>query len=412
MQRTIILINLVLFILLLEAGTRLGGLEYIESINVGTIEGQKRLDLEFLTSEEELVTGAKLKIPHPFFGFGKPGETENLRFETDQNYKTVNDEKNVLAIFGGSVANNAYRLTELKNPKYASKALDLPVSNVVNFAAGGHRQPQQLNISNVYAHAYNIAISIEGRNEMTRNHRYFPPYFPHQSAAASVFFGQAENLAEIGELNLLFAKYEKAKKNFRENAKGPFQYLSTIYAVQKKLIARQIIVKANEMTELRGRSAFLDKESYTSAAMLKRWLRYSCQQQNLQTSFGIKSFFVIQPKPQHLKQLSQTELNIVLKDQFDERKQMYQPVIDLKVEAIRESGLELIDLTGIFEDEKETVYSDSCCHFTDKSRPKFVSFVLKRVKEILQKKAYHPKKCDIQKLTMELQKQFPTKNVW
>jgi hypothetical protein len=407
----VICINVLIFLFIIELVLHFWGLNYLREITVGVVDEGRRKDLEFLFEKTEFLAGASFKIPHPFFAYGHPNEDHNLRFETNENYRVVGGDENVVAFFGGSVADNVYNLLKMNDKSYLSSKLGLPVSRAINFAMSGSRQPQQMSIANIYAHSYNIAINIEGRNEMAGGDMNYPPYFPHQMAAMSTYFGRTENLIAIGKLRELIGDYITIRNTAQKSQNSIIKIHQAYYVYREKMIAREVIRFSNSMTALPGRKRFKNKELYSSHSDLKRWLRYSCQQQNIQASFGVRSFFVIQPVPQHKKPLSVQEKEIVEASHYEKRRQAYQPVIDLDLLSLKDTGINLIDATSLFADEVETVYRDSCCHFLADARQRFLEFILAQVRFELDLKM-PPKFCNISKLTAALQTQFPTENIW
>lgn len=336
----IFLFNIALTTALLEGGLRLGMMEVIESIRTGEIEPTRQIELEYLSANSPYIRQRIWNIPQPFFGFGQPNEDSNLNFEISENYSRRPPNQNIVAIFGGSVANNLYVHGDLGDSSSVSAGLGLEVQKVMNFSIPGGRQPQALNISSIYGHAYNISINIEGRNEMhDMGSVQFPPYFPNAAGASSLYFGQVENLA--------------------------------------------LVETANQIPSLVGRARLSHEELYSEEQRLISWIRFSCLQQNIHFSMGVKSFFVIQPVPQHFKELSDEEKAYISDDQWLRRKANYSPVTKIDIDQLKRAGLQIIDLSRIFEGNKETIYTDSCCHLNERGNLLIIEKTMKNIKNLL-----------------------------
>ena len=168
-----------------------------------------------------------------------------------------------------------------------------------------------------------------------------PPYFPHQKAITNVYYGNLSDLVKISELKKIAFDYQKAKIQSKKTSLWIFKTPYFYFITKTKIAGRKVVSYANNLNFLKGRSAF-HKKFYTHKAKLKRWLRYSCQQQNLQASFGIKSYFVIQPKPHYFKNLTKEEKQL-LKESNEYEKMTYHEVINLNLKEVKKTGLNLID---------------------------------------------------------------------
>ena len=101
-------------------------------MEVGEMSSQRQQELEYLTADNPLIKKNTFNIPHPFFGFGPPGKTENLYFETEENFKKKDPNTNVLAIFGGSVADNLFALDKLSDSEFVGTRLETRIDKIIN----------------------------------------------------------------------------------------------------------------------------------------------------------------------------------------------------------------------------------------------------------------------------------------
>jgi hypothetical protein len=101
---------------------------------------------------------------------------------------------------------------------------------------------------------------------------------------------------------------------------------------------------------------------------IENWAYYTGLQSAALKSIGVKPYFFIQPIPAFAKTLSSEE-----KMYFERTPsgapiyegQILFPKISSKGKALSRN-LNVYDLTGIFRNEKETVYIDECCHMNYK----------------------------------------------
>lgn len=391
-------INLIFFVFLIEVSLRLGGLNWLRDLPDSEFSKHTRMQIEYLINNENLVPGANIKINHPFFGYGEPGGNGNISFETMENFEKLESGSNIVAVHGGSVANNHYLFHKLSDEAYLSDKLGRKIERSINFSAPAARQPRALNIAAIYGHAYNISINIEGRNEMIRPILgNFPPYFPNSGWLSNLYFGKVSDFEKVGALRAGILRYLNFKKSLVNWRGSNVAMMEAFNLMKEKWEKRKIIELAANLENLNGRSRFESNELYSTKARLQRWIRYSCIQQNIQASMGIHSFFVIQPKPQFFKKLNPEEDSFVKDDQYELRKNNYQPVVDLDFQSLKEAGMEVVNMLSVFEKEQRTTYADSCCHMTDLGRELFLGSVLKEVRRRLESRD-KPSFCDLGKV--------------
>ena len=236
---------------------------------------------------------AKGKTPHPYFGYLSSGKN----FEIDENYIK---KKNiyVVGIFGGSVAthifneNNKVKLIE----KIISKKYEVPKDSVrvVNFAAGGYRQPQQHNIASIYGDYIDLALNIEGSNEMSYTYDHnFPHYYPLKTAS-KLFFQSKKVLGSIPKL-IHIAENRGAVAERLLNKKYTFSLVELIdlliYRYHEKRLEK--IINQIDPKKHKFFTKNISKE-YLPDMHLSFWLKMSCLQQNSMSSRGVNNFFFIQ----------------------------------------------------------------------------------------------------------------------
>ena len=188
----LVAVNLVVLVLLFEIASNF----VFISENKQFFYARERLKRESSPATNPFMSGDFRVVLHPYYGYGyapnvDPQKISYLKinnhgflFHPDYvrqrpgccDYPSVRSDPDelIVAIFGGSVAGAfAYRLQESKAlrealtaiPRFAGKRI-----RVLQFAFGGHKQPQQLMILTYYlslGQPFDVLINIDGFNEMS-----------------------------------------------------------------------------------------------------------------------------------------------------------------------------------------------------------------------------------------------------
>ena len=153
--------------------------------------------------------------PHPFFGFSfqpdlnAPWESNNMGFmeEFDYPYRKSSDEL-VIGLFGGSVAQGlaAPRPTNVLRNTIGAACRDKGYRKVtvLTFAQGGWKQPQSAFCYLYYLDTVDIAIFLEGFNEIGHlplKNGGWPKDYPWDFPAVTVFGPLASRVAVVGDVS-------------------------------------------------------------------------------------------------------------------------------------------------------------------------------------------------------------------
>jgi len=347
-----------------------------------------------LAAKDRIQGGFIGKVPHPYFGFSNFESS----FERPEYYYGEPKKKYRVGIFGGSVAEQIGQANQASGAinkfiedryKFADNDVD-----VVNFAAGGYRQPQSYYISTIYGEHLQLAISIEGVNELADFVLDLPPYFP-MGFVSNLYFRSLEEMAQVPELH----RRALLESYLRETlSRGGF-HLSSVklyYLVRRFLNLKHMTPIQDAVGKIKYR--FYKNVEWDNTSMSRKlamWLKFSCLQQNVMQDFGVTNFFVVQPVPQNFKPLTEAEKSFVKGSRVGEVEiAQYMARIDFR--AFQAAGLNLIDMRKVFSTHEETLYSDSCCHFTAHGDDLFLSLVLAEVAKQMDRP---PRHCDLQKLS-------------
>lgn len=330
---------------------------------------------------------------HSVYGF--PGESPP--FERS-------DDRVVVALSGGSVAmqfffdgKEAFVEGLRAHPSFQGKEIEL-----VCFAMGGFKQPQQLMALNyflVLGAEFDWWINLDGFNEIVL------PVSDNLPAGVSLDYPRNWHLyaqeAPGRELVLKMGEFARAEVQ-KERLRGLFSHavpsnsvsLLTLWEILDRAKEKRLY-DLNETLKALAQEAGPTPESsgpvYESGASSEEealeeacrvWKRSSVLMARACAANGIRYVHFLQPNQYHAgsKELTDEELLIAYAEGG------YHPVAEagypLLIEAGRELGREgvaFFDLTQIFREESRSVYSDSCCHLNGLGNELLASAMAERV---------------------------------
>ncbi len=317
----------------------------------------------------EHVESEKPKLSHPFFGYLPPKEKS---FENPENFSSRPRDISInIGIFGGSTAEGLHDYWQKNLAEYTekfSRALNVPSSKIrlVNFAAGGYKQPTQLNIASLYAHNLSYAINLDGYNEMTYAHDgRFPPYYPLHVMTQN-YYSQPKSFRFFSDA---YAHYEQSREAQKSLQSMSWSNALKLAMVLKVLWHKSQMERANHKAQELHRPFVSSNYKETFWSRARFWLKSSCLQQNLHTQLGVRSMFVQQPVPylSNRKPLSAEERQWVESSRDARAFASEYNRISSKIEALQPQkyGITYIDATYVYRNVKDTVYIDGCCHLND-----------------------------------------------
>ncbi len=346
------------------------------------------------------------KHPHPYFGFVKD-RFEKYNFERYEIYhlkKSANSFN--IGIFGGSVAQGLFEFNDrnrVLHQKLKKRALQLAKKKsgadfmIVEFAKGGGKQPEQLNISALYGEGLDIAVNVEGVNELSNfHHEKFPPYFPIETVSKFYFSGLKKMRSVTLLINLLEWKYSVKQRLIQDRywlKSHKTVDLFIYYQINKWLLKLQLENDSVPRHRFYGNDLHGELK-HSLKENLKQWVKLSCLQQNILLSQGTRSLFFIQPFPQFAKKLSIAEQGLPY-DDSEKEKRLRKFLKDNEFLRLRESGLNVISLLSIFQNESETIYVDSCCHMNKKGNQMILEAMAEEIEKSLTNR---PRFCHLEDL--------------
>ncbi|MEM8959954.1 MAG: hypothetical protein AAGD38_00610 [Acidobacteriota bacterium] len=362
--------------------------------------------------DERVVHNAVLRnlraeqVIHPYLGFIFDNDHE-LPFESDAGarslgfphnihpvYAPPSDDRVVVAIFGGSVANH---LAVAGRETLESKLGEIYGKEVavLTFALPGLKQPQQLMALN-YVLALGIhldvVLTVDGFNDIvlpiTDNiHFGVNPAFPRLwGFRVSDLDGDVRRV--VGEISYLNARRQQRAETF-ERAPLRFSFVAgVLYAWRDRDDAMRIaaLESGGQAIDLTASfqavgptydTAADDDQTYRELAAL--WQRSSTQMHRLATGLGIEYYHFLQPN-QYVpdsKPLTDDELATAYTPTRKYRTivEAAFPILQRSGKVMRREGIAFHDMTGIFRDNTDTLYIDDCCHMNFRGNVLFAEAV-------------------------------------
>ena len=327
---------------------------------------------------------------HPYFGFGKPAPS-GFDFLENPNDKIQNDPNGVIVgITGGSASWNLFTSSKNVIKDYIAKIGAFKSKNIYIIMLGhfAWKEPQQLTALAYYLSMggkLDILINLDGHNEVVdagiNLRRNVNPSFPlvWYQLASNVL--TVEKMSLISDMNSLkIAKYRWAnllsKFNFSVTV-SVFWELNNDY-LDSKLNYKRILLEKLEDSDAKARPYYKygPKRKFTSAEdaykyFAEIWKNSSIQMYNLAKSNGATYFHFLQPNQYvpNSKTFSNEEIEKYFKpNAIGAGIRRGYPLLLALSKDLKKDGIEFHDLTMIFKNETETMYSDACCHLNKKGR--------------------------------------------
>lgn len=290
----------------------------------------------------------------------------------------------IIAVAGGSVAwqflltcDDYLRRAICSRPEFRGLKIEF-----FCLANSGYKQPQQLLAVNYFAALgahFDIVLNIDGYNELALG---VHDNFNNETSIAYPGGWHVRSLDIVDPSRALLQKKILETRAARQQAahsisKSPlrfsflrnFLWFSTDRNLNARLLrlAEETLLSKQRRFRSHGPNNTAQTEEEAVEETLNQWIRASRQ---IQRSSGPTSYIhVLQPN-QYLsdsKPLSNKErLLISNADSFEaERGELirkYYPQLQAHGLGLKQSGINFIDLTLLFEDITETVYQDACCH--------------------------------------------------
>jgi hypothetical protein len=321
-----------------------------------------------------LLTWVEKYRAHPYFGY----ENQSIReFELLREQLTPDDF--VIGVLGGSVAENfadyAIRepkvLNNLKNviPELARKNL-----RIVNLAMGGAKQPQQFFVAVYFLDNLDLVVNIDGFNDSDQ--ASFLPVYPLDFPVLSLrLYDRTTEGGAVARLGRFSVWMYKTMNRLPEEV--PLLSQSSLYFLVWHTVHGRLLNVVQRLEQSYYASS-IDSQRAPGVAALDRtrileerlntWKRYTILQSDLGTRAKKPMFYFLQPN-QYLKNskpLSEEESRTAFREDWSS--DLHKRMMRLKdrLNDLRAANVPIFDLTGVFQNTRETVYKDICCHLNSR----------------------------------------------
>lgn len=356
---------------------------------------------------------------HPFLGWvhnpqlavpelidGRHAPTNSLGFRDDgPSVLKRNPAELIIGITGGSVA---WRFSweaedRLRKRLAAVPELSARRLRIIRLALPGYKQPQQLfSLSYVLALGgeFDAIVNLDGFNDsvlavMENAQQGTAIDYPRSWHARSLVITDPRQSSDAWQLlSLRAARQSRARTAL--NSPLRFSSLFQLIWIARDEYAHSKLLELAQTVSRSRRDSFVhhgptppDQENLANIAALDLWERCSRQMHDICLAQGIAYVHALQPS-QYLpgsKTFSQTEQDYCLTPEQPHATLAANlfPLLQQRGQQLTDSGVAFVDLTGLFRDRNEPLYSDPWCHvnaagnqlFADALAPAIIAQLLK-----------------------------------
>lgn len=301
----------------------------------------------------------------------------NYGFLAENDYP-IDRDAYFVAIFGGSVANTfaLFSRDDIIAAVRSAPGRENEDVVIINLASGGYKQPQQL-LALVYFLAIgqqiDLVINMDGINEAYIGWDNWKRYEVEPSVPTAKFlFGLLNQF--ISSTNVTEAKSILNQLD-KELASARFAIHHYITLARRQATqVDQFEIEAEIGVRIPGRVYPMAVQSREFASIdeysdyvAELWARTSIQMKFVADSANAKYIHALQPS-QYIgsRIFSLEEQKVAFSDPpwegIDSVRATYPKMLQ-RVDQLRESGVEFVDLTRVFDGTQNLIYTDPCCHF-------------------------------------------------
>lgn len=353
------------------------------------------------TAPEPAPAVTKHRWRHPFYAYTPPDAWDALNLmPPPQREDTV-----VIALVGGSVANDLAPYLRRAVQDYF-RDNNLPRRPLVRaLTYGGMKQPSQFAVAAntlLLGGHFDLLVNLDGFNEIYLSYIHYQegvfPFFPEGWSRALDL--TAEQTLLVGRIALLREEQEELRRN---SVASPFRY-TALYGIVNRYrwerVGRQILQRNRDLAAIQSDYS-LEKHgphwTFSEDADFLReaarvWYRGSRLLGQLAQRAGADYYHFLQPNQYvpEAKPLTAAELATYAAGSRREGaiRQGYPRLQEFGEKLPAASHpIHYYDLTGIFADNRETLYRDACCHFNERGNALLAAAMLERMTPALQRAA-------------------------
>lgn len=430
--------NLVLVFLVLE----LGGLATFSMTEGGPFYGRSRPTARQPRPEESAATTQL--VLHPILGFmRRPGlpvtavatrqrlermverpvdvpwvglRANNFGFFSDHDYPFVpTEDAYVIGIFGGSVAQwFALQGTEVLVDRLRQvPGLEGRRVEVLNFAQGAFKQPQQVQVLAYFlarSQPLDFVVNLDGFNDvvlaLNNTGREIDPSLPSAQQLLpliALLDASSGDLEPIGA----FARVTETQQRLRSLETRMAETRSAAVWLVMDLLRRRTVhlneaasaavassVEAtSELIYVNPFSADVGAEA-ALAQIGSLWMQASLVMDGMLGARGIPYLHVIQPNQYFSKKPFSAEeerVAVAPDSPYAEAVAIGYPVLLERAAALRVQGVHAVSAVSLFDTTTETVYADNCCHLNQRGNEMLAGFVAEQMSGLIDRSSLSSK---------------------
>lgn len=428
----IALVNLVLLLVFLELGSL--GWYFVKHKQFFYTREQPKdkfnvgINLEGVRLRESI-----LERFHPFFGFiqkprqdFRPGfKNNNYGFISPYDYpfKKTKSNQFIIGVFGGSVASN-YAIYQVQNqilPKYLKQLPGLKDKEfiILSFATAGYKQPQQLLILNYFLaldQELDMVVNIDGFNEVALSNLnnknkidLAMPSIQHILPLTNIANNSLSTTAMKETIAIKESKVRinRGLKSMQECKLAACDALTSIYVQNLVNNYRQDVIRfekenSQPQNDDGGSVMYINlnnsvmKDDAAFEQIAQNWAKSSIFMHKVLSASNVPYFHVFQPNQyyQTKRVFSEAEKRIAFNKDTPYAKavELGYPALFKKLPNLAKNNINLVNAVNVFDQTKDAVYVDSCCHYNQAGEVVFSNYVGGEILERLRKEERNKKK--------------------
>lgn len=366
---------------------------------------------------------------HPYFGYTyKPGfhptltalaaNSDGFVSPYDYPFKKKNENQYIVGIFGGSVA-QYFAMDEFDRHSLAnhlSKLSSLQNKEIIilNFALPGGKQPQQALILSYFlslGQDLDLVINLDGFNDVyhaARNNKHLVDVPMPASSFELPLLEIANNDLSPEEANLVLSILQDKERLKSLLADATQCRLASSYLFRAMQIKHYTAVyeshrlefsnTAQESSKQRKQDPVIrinrvdvpleDEALYQKAVAI--WVNSSIAMSNLLATRNVPYLHFIQPNQYYStgRKFGDQERSIAFtqngESEYRDSISKGYPILLSKMAELKNSHVDVFSAVSIFDDIKEPVYFDDCCHYNGAGNEILSKFIGGQVKNVLE----------------------------
>lgn len=403
----VIIINIIVLAVLLELVSAVVYLIKHKAFFYTDNENRK-VDLAIKADVDRQLTDKRF---HPFFGYtykAAQTETNNYGFNCPYNVPLKRENLNwyIVGVFGGSVADDFYRLGTERLTQRLKQQPGMAEKEFIylNFAMGGYKQPQQLQILTYFlsiGQELDLAINIDGFNEMVfcfNNNRLNLDMGMPSGQHILPLRDLMDSNAVTGEKLEAIWNIRKHKAAFNETQNilqdTPFASAHLILSVYAKNIYRKYreetlrfdkLIKpaspADSIVNVKYTKGNPDEDSLLTD-VVSFWSRCSLLMSRAVEAQNGRYVHVLQPNQYFSQKTFTAEEQYKAVDRQGPYNYLVQkgyPSFIREVANLQSKSVNSLDATALFDKSFETLYIDNCCHFNQTGNQLLAEFIADKI---------------------------------